>query len=146
MLDVTYTLLDDMRTTNHCTLSDAAGRSQTQCTALNKLRLERYLTMHGVLPAIQHATEIKIAVVELMQCLRDATMVNIADTQPTPHETHGISNVQLLYALSYDELHHECSVTDRLGEKIDQVIANRVYVADEEMMDDIRWNACALIP
>ncbi len=114
MLRVIYALLDEMRIKNHCQLQDASERSQTQCTALKKLRLERYLTKHDVLPQIQDASTMQSSPAELLRTLINST----AEVSVTPSIPEGETSDYACFK-QYDELHDNCQVSVALKEKLE---------------------------
>lgn len=138
MIKATSDLLSELRLSNHCRVSDADSQHQTQCTALTKLRLERYLTSQGLFSSIQDPSQIQLSPIELMKRLLDATIVD-ANTQPSEYTI--ASNEAQTASLNYDCLHENCSVELKLKAKLDVIMENRQLAANKQIMDEIREHA-----
>lgn len=138
MLDAAHAVLNEMRISNHCELIDAPTRTQMQCTALNKLRLERYLTAHKMMPAVQNASEILLSPLEVLQKLLEATIV---DVDISSSNSNPVSHHEFIGFLQYDRLHEDCTVGLKLKAKLDHIMETRLLGAEREMMDKIREHA-----
>ncbi|KAH7392623.1 hypothetical protein BKA66DRAFT_567951 [Pyrenochaeta sp. MPI-SDFR-AT-0127] len=138
MLDATYNVLGEMRVSNHCRLVNTPTRSQTQCTALNKLRLERYLTAHKMLPPLQHASEMRSSPMEVLQKLLDATII---DANEPYLDVKPVAQQDLAGFLQYDQLHEDCTVGTILKARLDHIMETRLLGAEKDMMNKIREHA-----
>ncbi|CAO2651057.1 Nn.00g093540.m01.CDS01 [Neocucurbitaria sp. VM-36] len=132
-------LLDEMRVSNHCQLRGASSHIQAQCTAVNKLRFERSLTVQGLMAAPLNASDVRISPLEIMQRLLDATIVNVMALSLRTNPSLGEANVGEM--LRYEDMHEDCGVGMELKTRLDYVMKHRPLAADRVMINEIRRHA-----
>lgn len=143
MLQVVSQLLRQLRISNHCAAPACTPRDANMCTALKKLRLERYLSAHGIMDAMRQPSRLKLSPNSLLRILTEATTATpIATTRGYQDEanTSGYGEESNLYA-HHDDMHKNCGLAHLLRARIENAVNQVGLAADAQTMSEIRFNA-----